>query len=747
MRIGPRDSVRCRRWRGTLWVAMTAATWSCLLAAAAPAQADTDADAPIQEVTVTAQRLALLGTAQTASEGVVTEEELQLLPTYRPGQLLETVPGLIVTLHSGEGKANQYLLRGYNLDHGTDLETFVDGMPINQPTHAHGQGYTDMNFLIPELANGLTYTKGTYYANVGDFGAVGSVRMTLLDTIPDQVSATAGMYGFQRIFSAASQAIGNGRLLAAVEVQHYDGPFDTPDDQRKENFVLRYSQGDDHNGYSVTGMMYHGLWTNTTDIPQRAVTEGVVPDRFGSLDPSDGGRAWRTSLSFNDHASLGDGALTTSAFFIENQLHLINDFTHFLVDPIHGDQEDQMENRHALGGQANYTMPLTIGSFANQLSVGLLTRYDLLHVGRDPSEGQIALTDSGDPASFTDNDRVWLFAGAAYAELTTHWTSRFRSVLGFRDDYQHGSDIDYDAALHETAGYSNTGTADQSLPQPKASLIYTFDDALEAYASIGRGFHSADLRGVNQDVSVDLGLPHTQLLSKQEGQEIGLRASPEPNIALTFALFNLWQQSETIIDPDVGADSAGPPSRRYGFELNATIKINRYLEFYGSVSGDHTRFTRPFDDGTGHLGEYITDAPKETGSLALYLTDLGPWSGGLSYRYLGNYPLSSGPCNDAAAVHDFPEVATSCANAPTAKGQVNGRGFGETNLDVHYALADKWTVSAGVYNLFNVHANAAEFWYVDRLQNEINTYPDGRADLHIHPLEPIMARFTVSKVF
>src|ERR1700722_17993780 len=148
--------------------------------------------ASLQEVTVTAERVDLLGMASTASEGVVDDQELQLSPQYRPGQLLETVPGLIVTLHSGEGKANQYLMRGYNLDHGTDLETYVDDMPVNQPTHAHGQGYTDLNFMIPELADGLTYTKGTYYANVGDFGAVGSVRMSYRDTIPDQISATFG---------------------------------------------------------------------------------------------------------------------------------------------------------------------------------------------------------------------------------------------------------------------------------------------------------------------------------------------------------------------------------------------------------------------------------------------------------------------------------------------------------------------------------------------------------------------------
>jgi outer membrane receptor protein involved in Fe transport len=697
----------------------------------------------LDEITVTAQRLGLLGTAQTASEGIVTDQELQDLPAYRPGQLLETVPGLIVTLHSGEGKANQYLMRGYNLDHGTDLETYVDGMPINQPTHAHGQGYTDLNFLIPELADGLSYTKGTYYANVGDFGAVGSVRLSLRDTIQDQVALTAGMYGFQRLFTAGTQDLGDGRLLAALELQHYDGPFLTPDDQRKENIVLRYSEGDDKNGYSLTGMYYHGLWTNTTDIPLRAIYEGLVPNRFGTLDPTDGGRANRGSLTFNDDATLGNGQLTTSAFFIDNQLHLYNNFSHFLADPIYGDQEEQVENRDAVGGQSSYIVPVPLGSIPNEMMVGVSTRYDLLHVGRNPTDGMVVVPEEYSPPSFTNDDRVWLFSGAVYVQATTHWTSQFRSVLGFREDYQRGTDIDYEAALHETMGYSNTGTAAQGLPQPKGSLIFTVNDALEFYASAGRGFHSADLRGVNQDVSVDLGLPHTHLLSKQEGQEIGVRASPQPNIALTFALYNLWQQSETIIDPDVGADSAGPPSRRYGYELNITYKINRYLEFYGSVSQDHTRFTQPFDDGTGHLGDYITDAPLATGSLALYLTDLGPWSGGLSFRYLGNYPLSSGSCVNSAAEHDF---GTSCANSPTANalGQVNGKGFGETNLDVQYALPDNWSAGLGVYNLFNVRAPAAEFWYVDRLQGEPAL---GVADIHQHPLEPIMARFTIIKKF
>src|ERR1700761_6558380 len=170
-----------------------------------------DLAAQLSEISVTAQRLELLGRVQTASEGIVTEEELQLLPVYRPGQLLETVPGLIVTLHSGEGKANQYLMRGYNLDHGTDLETYVDGMPINMPTHAHGQGYTDLNFMIPELADQITYTKGPYYADVGDFGAVGSVKINYRNSIQDQVTTAVGVFGYERLLGAGTNPLGQGQ--------------------------------------------------------------------------------------------------------------------------------------------------------------------------------------------------------------------------------------------------------------------------------------------------------------------------------------------------------------------------------------------------------------------------------------------------------------------------------------------------------------------------------------------------------
>jgi hypothetical protein len=702
----------------------------------------------LEEVEVTGQRLDLLGTATTASQGVIDNQEIQLTPVYRPGQILETIPGLTVTSHSGEGKANQYLLRGYNLDHGTDLETYVDAMPINQPTHAHGQGYTDLSFIIPELADQITYTKGPYYANVGDFGAVGSARISYRDSIPDQAIAEVGMYGYERLLGTGTQPLGQGQLLEAVELRHYDGPFVTPDDARKENAVLRYSGGDSANGFSLTGMFYHQDWTNTTDIPYRAVSQIGY---FGTLNPTDGGHAIRGSLSAQYHTNLGEGQFWASAYYIYNQLHLFNDFTHFLVDPVHGDQEDQFETRNVIGNAVSYTLPLTIGGIRNEFEIGGLTRYDILNVGRLPSENQVALSPQesvNDPASFSNHDKVILFAGALYLQATTHWSPWFRTILGVRDDYQHGIDNDLLGQLHMTAGYTNAGALGQNLPQPKASLILRPQDDLEFYLSAGEGFHSADLRGVDQSRNFILGIPSSPLLAPQWGEELGLRTTAfDKKFTLTFALYNLWQRSETIIDPDIGMDVAGPSSERYGLEINPTYEITKYLELYGSFSANHARFTSPFDDGTGHLGTYITDAPVTAGSLAFYLHDLGPWSGGLMYRYLGNYPLSSGPCVNSAAVHDFPGVATSCANAPTALGQINGKGYGQLNLDLHYALPQGWIASLGIFNLLNTHAPAAEFWYVDRLQSEIAAYPDGRADIHQHPLEPFMIRFAFAKQF
>ena len=464
---------------------------------------------PLQEVVVSAQRLELIGNATTASEGVVAADELALTPAYRPGQILETVPGLTVTSHSGEGKANQYLMRGYNLDHGTDLAMFVDGMPVNEPTHAHGQGYTDLNFLIPELAAGVSYTKGTEYADEGDFASVGSVHLSYIDTIPAQLSLSAGAFDYQRAFAAGSTALGSGNLLAALELTHYDGPWSTPGDQRKLNGLVRYSGGNPQDGYSLTASLYHGLWNNQTDVPERAIAQGLI-DRFGQLDPSDQGRAQRANFTGEDHRMLGTGQLTVSGYVFSNQLTLINDFTHFLVDPVNGDQEQQREDRTAIGGAVSYRQPTTLLGRDSELLVGFQGRYDFLQVARIPTRHAQPIPAADHPLGFSESDRIHLDSNAVYAQVSTHWSDWFRSVIGVREDYLYGGD----------AG-SNPGAASRALLQPKGSLIFRLAAASELYLSAGRGFHSDDLRGVNQArVTHTAGAP---LIASQTGEEIGLR--------------------------------------------------------------------------------------------------------------------------------------------------------------------------------------------------------------------------------
>src|SRR5665213_2257889 len=201
--------------------------------AAAPA-ANLQSSQEVSEVVVTASRLNLLGRAETASQGSVTQKEVELRPIARIGQLYETIPGLVVTIHSGEGKANQYLLRGFNLDHGTDFASFVDGMPVNRPSNTHGQGYSDHNFLIPQVVNGIDYTKGPYYAAIGDFGAVGSAHVRLIDDLPNQVSGSIGTFGDEQAFAGGTHHFDqDNRLWAALDLGHTDGPWDPPEDFRK----------------------------------------------------------------------------------------------------------------------------------------------------------------------------------------------------------------------------------------------------------------------------------------------------------------------------------------------------------------------------------------------------------------------------------------------------------------------------------------------------------------------------------
>ncbi|HEX2815070.1 MAG TPA: TonB-dependent receptor, partial [Phenylobacterium sp.] len=708
---------------------LLAATAAPRCANAAVDDADAAAPGQVSEVVVTASRVDLLGTAATASQGSVTQTELSLRPVYRVGQLLESTPGLVVTAHSGEGKANQYLVRGFNLDHGTDIANFVDDMPINRPTNTHGQGYSDVNFEIPELAQGLDYTKGPYYAAVGDFGAVVSTHLKLADDVPGQVSVAAGSFGIYNVFAGGTRHFGDDdRVVGGIYLGHLDGPFDHPDNFRKLAGELRYSHGDTADGYSATAMYYKGDGNFTTDQPLRAIQEGLI-DRFGTLDPTDGSSSERASLSAHFGATGKTWKFSSSAYYIHSRMTLWNDFTHVLDDPINGDQEEQNETRDTFGGQAALVLYQTFGMVENDLTFGLQARSDTAFVDRRHTLARRTLATCSEeqadgptlqvaaPSGACTADNVRLLDVGAYVEDTTRWTPWLRTIVGLREEY-------YQASDHSLiSGFSGSGH--QSLVQPKGSIVLGPFFQTELYVSAGRGFHSDDVRGVFGTVPLE-GVPglagKTPLLAPATGEEVGLRTNIIPKLSIQVAVFQEDFQSELTYNADAGQDEASAPSRRQGIEISGEYKPFPWMELNADLAFSKARYHAGAATlaNFGLNGPFIADAPSFIGSFGVLVDNLGPWFGGLQWRDLGKYPISDGD--------QFPQ----------------DKGYSEFNLDVGYKFSAHLKAQLTVFNLTNTKANAAAYFYAARLPGEP---AEGINDFQVHPLEPLSAVAKVTYVF
>jgi hypothetical protein len=720
------------------------------------AHAEEAADQPktktVGEVVVTASRSDLLGKAESASQGAITHAEVELRPIFRIGQLYETVPGLVVTIHSGEGKANQYLLRGFNLDHGTDFASFVDAMPVNRPTNAHGQGYSDQNFLMPQIVGGLDFTKGPYYAALGDFGAVGSTHVHLLDELPDQASLSLGTLRDQEAFLGGTAHLSaQDRLWAAVDVSHLDGPWSPAEDFRKIDAAARFSHGTAADGVSLTAMAYSSAGALLTDQPLRAVDSGLI-SRFGTLDPTDKSRSERYSLSGHYGVTGNRWDASADAYAIHSTMTLWNDFTHFLFDDVNGDQEQQDESRTTLGGDAAFTRRATVAGLETDTTVGLQDRYDDLFIDRRHTVGRTALdycdlaqpgvpaagglpapadahaTDLATPFAAVGGacnaDRVKLNDLGLYAQNTTYWTDWLRTVVGLREEAYWASDRSL------TTGFQGSGS--QTLLQPKASLVLGPWFRTELYLSAGRGFHSDDVRGVFGTVPLE-GLPgiagRTPFLSPATGEEVGLRSDIIPRVQVEVALFQEDFRSEQTYDADQGEDSASAPSRRRGVELSAQYHPFPWLELNSDLAFSRARYLASPETLAqfGLAGPFIANAPTFIGSFGVLVDNLGPWFGGLQWRDLGPYPISDGS--------EFPR----------------DKGYSEVNLDLGYKLSPALKLQLGVFNLLNSHADAAAYFYQGRATPAEaapvcdNAQPESCDQ--VHPLEPRSARITVTASF
>jgi outer membrane receptor protein involved in Fe transport len=635
----------------------------------------------------------LLGTADSANQGTVVREQIEARPNYRPGEILEAAPGLIVTQHSGEGKANQYFLRGINLDHGTDLAITVDGMPVNQRTHGHGQGYSDLNFLITDMVGGLKYKKGPYYADEGDFSAAGAMQLQLSDRLERGVAEVgAGGNGYRRILLADSPSAGNGNLLYALEVFHNDGPWTRPDDYRKFSGMLRYAEGTAQDGFNLTAMAYEGTWNATNQVPRRAVEAGLI-GRYDSLDPSDGGDATRYSFSGAWNKSGQNSATSANAYVIRSKLGLWNNFTFFQDNPVKGDQFEQSDKRVTSGFNLKHIAFGKWGGHEVENTFGLQTRNDNIQVGLFSTAQRVRL-------STTRDDHVVESSAAAYYQNGLRWNDWFRTVAGLRADFYNGK-VDSDNPL-------NSGKAVDHMVSPKLTLVFGPWAKTEYYLNYGRGFHSNDMRGAT--ISVDPKNPanpatREALLVRATGYEAGVRTAIVPHLQSSLAVFALDIQSELLFQGDAGttADS-GRPSRRVGFEFSNFYTPASWLTLDADIAFTRARFT---DIDVAGAGNRVPGAIEGVATFTASVDNRGPYYGNMRLRYFGPRPLI--------------ENNTLRSNSTTL---LSGR--------AGYKFDKNVRVQLDVFNLLNRQASQIDYAYTSQLRGEAAPVND----IHFHPTEP-----------
>ncbi|MBB1092561.1 TonB-dependent receptor [Rhodopseudomonas palustris] len=639
---------------------------------------------------------------QAASARIISGAELNAVPFSRVGEVLEAVPGLVVTQHSGEGKANQYFLRGFNLDHGTDLAITVDGMPVNMPTHGHGQGYADINFMIPELISAMTLRKGPYFADVGDFGSAGAVSIDYLRAMPKTLAeVTLGSFGYRRLLGAGSTKAGEGTLLAAFEANSYNGPWDVPDNIRKLNGVLRYSQGTQTDGFSLTGMAYANRWTSTDQVAQRALDQGII-GRYGSLDPTDGGIANRFSLSGRFARSSDIGQTDINAYVIRSSLQLYNNFTYFLDDPINGDQFNQYDRRTVVGLSGAQRFDYRFAGLPVETRVGLQSRADAISLG-------LTKTLQRDWLSTVRADDVQEQSLGLWTDTTVRWTDWLRTSAGVREDFISGR-VSSDTP-------ANSGSASASMTSPKVGIVLGPWVSTEFYGNAGAGLHSNDIRGAT--ISVDptdktTPLDRVPLLVRSKGAELGVRNRSITGLTTALAVFLLDFDSELLFVGDAGTTEPSRPSRRVGVEWTNQYRPLPWLGADLDLAYTRARFT-----DVDPAGNMIPGAPAWVASAGLTFGREAGWFGSLKGRYFGVRPLVEDGSERSLASLIF-------------------------NARAGYRFDNGLRLQLDALNLFNAKTNQIEYYYLSRLPGEPL---GGVGDRHVHPAEPLALRLTLAGAF
>jgi len=687
----------------------------------------------LPEVVVEGRQDSMIGISSSASQGTTGAAQLADRPILRSGEIMETVPGVIITQHAGGGKANQYFLRGFNLDHGTDFATYLDGMPLNLPSHAHGEGYSDMNVVIPELVERLDYEKGPYYAEVGNYGSAGAAHLAFYKTLPqDFVTVEGGMFGYERGVFGLSQKLGPGNLLVGGEASHDDGPWVHPDDYSKFNALMTYSQGDAANGFSVTGRAYHGKWNSSDQLAENAVP---LVGEFGTLNATDGGNSERYSLQAEWHRLDANSETRIMTYGFYYDLDLFSDFTYFLTDTNRGDQFEQQDRRWVVGLDARHTIFSQWFGSDVENSFGLQARNDWINNGLYQTEDRVRV-DKFDSASdtalpsTTEADHFTDTQVGIYAENKAQWTDKFRSVAAIRGDMDY-----FDVTSLVTS--ANSGTSTTLLPSPKLSLIFGPWARTEFYAQCGFSFHSNDGRGATQSVepvSADNPHPGTAVarvpgLVQTKGGEIGVRTLAVPHLQSTLSLWYLHSDSELQQDGDTGSTVASKePSNRYGVEWANYYTPMKNLAFDFDLAESTARFTSadateaaPVSVGSTTPGPGGTRVPEAVGAVissGLTLHDLHGFSASLRLRYFGPRDLTS----DGIYRSD----ATMLLNA-----------------EAGYQINKTWRIFAEFLNVLDSRDHDIDYAYTSRVTPSATP---AFTDV-FHPVEPFQVRVGLACTF
>jgi hypothetical protein len=640
----------------------------------------------------------LVGIASSASQGAITAKQLDVRPFMRQGEVLETVPGVIITQHSGEGKANQYFLRGFNLDHGSDFAMTVAGTPVNMPTHAHSQGYSDINFLIPELVAGVQYSKGPYFADQGDFATAGAGNISYATTLDRSlVRLETGTYDFGRVLLAASPKLGPGHLLAAFETSTNSGPWTVPDSYRKFNGVLRYSQGDNVNGLSLTFMGYHGEWNATEASPQRAIDSGLI-DRFGSIDPTDGGHTYRYSVGGEWQRGNGQTLTKIQAFGLGYDLGLISNFTFFLDDPVRGDQREQVDHRFVSGARAFQKRQTRWGGRPVENTLGVQFRND------DVMQNALYHTEARERLETWNDASALVTSAGVYGENQVEWARWLKTMVGLRADGSRYS-------VTNRVDPRNGGTETAGIISPKGTATFGPWHSTEFYVNAGSGFHSNSALGttLKYDSNGDPLSPVTPLV-RARGAEVGVRTVTVPHLQSTVSLWALHLASELVYNGDIGATEPGPASRRSGVEVANYYSPKPWLIFDGDFSWSRARFTE-FNEG----GQYVPEAVDVVVSGGASIDNFHRTFASLRLRYFG----------PRALVED---------------NSVRSKATSLLNFEGGYQFAKALRLNAQIYNLLDAEVSDIDYYFASRLPGEP---VGGIEDIHVHPAVPRTLRVSM----